>query len=211
MSQLAELVATGPRVFDAIPTTKTQDVIYVKHIGLLEWIDASGNTPSAYRSPTQAEQAGRIAFFPRRTAPKGWLRANGAAVLVAVYETLTKDIYCGDAYNATAAWGYRCTSPTTPSTTRGVTGAYLVLPDLRGEFIRGWDDGRGVDVDRVFGSAQADEFKRHTHPYLSNAHANNVVGGPSPIGDGQTNNTTGATGGTETRPRNVALLACIKI
>ncbi|MEZ3501830.1 phage tail protein, partial [Pantoea sp. KPR_PJ] len=31
----------------------------------------------------------------------------------------------------------------------------LVLPDLRGEFIRGWDDGRGVDSGRALGTAQA--------------------------------------------------------
>ncbi|TNH44802.1 hypothetical protein EP164_04245 [Photorhabdus luminescens subsp. sonorensis] len=28
------------------------------------------------------------------------------------------------------------------------------LPDLRGEFIRGWDDGRGVDIGRACGSWQ---------------------------------------------------------
>ena len=37
------------------------------------------------------------------------------------------------------------------------------VPDLRGEFIRGWDAGRGIDSGRSFGSAQADEFKAHDH------------------------------------------------
>jgi phage-related tail fiber protein len=39
------------------------------------------------------------------------------------------------------------------------------VPDLRGEFIRGWDDSRGVDSGSAFGSAQADDFKSHTHTW----------------------------------------------
>ncbi len=37
------------------------------------------------------------------------------------------------------------------------------LPDLRGEFLRGLDSGRGVDADRALGSAQGEEYKSHTH------------------------------------------------
>ena len=37
------------------------------------------------------------------------------------------------------------------------------LPDLRGEFIRGWDNGRGVDVGRGLLSAQGDAFQDHMH------------------------------------------------
>ncbi len=94
------------------------------------------------------------------------------------------------------------------------------MPDLRGEFLRGWDDSRGVDSGRSFGSAQADEFKSHTHTGSSLAAGTiwlsryQLSGGTWPNEkDGNTSGTgspTGATGGTETRPRNVALLACIK-
>jgi phage-related tail fiber protein len=83
------------------------------------------------------------------------------------------------------------------------------VPDLRGEFIRGWADDRAVDTGRAFGSAQADELKSHTHGNVFSsgyAEAPNGFGWrlyPDP-------GTTDATGGTETRPRNVALLACIK-
>lgn len=87
------------------------------------------------------------------------------------------------------------------------------LPDLRGEFIRGWADGRAVDTGRSLGSAQADEFKSHTHTYTLAYNAGTIVptGSPNAAAVGFTPNTaTGATGGTETRPRNVALLACIK-
>lgn len=34
-----------------------------------------------------------------------------------------------------------------------------VLPDLRSEFIRGWDNGRGVDAGRVLLSAQGDAIR----------------------------------------------------
>lgn len=83
------------------------------------------------------------------------------------------------------------------------------VPELRGEFIRGLDNGRAVDTNRSMGSAQADAFKSHTHDYATpfNGGSAFLVGGASP-----TNATvaTSATGGTETRPRNIAMLACIK-
>lgn len=85
------------------------------------------------------------------------------------------------------------------------------VPDLRGEFLRGWDDGRTVDSNRAFGSAQSDLFKSHTH----------TIVGLTGSGSYQTSNTNGATvtwsqgateatGGVETRPRNIAGLWCIK-
>ncbi|RTY55198.1 phage tail protein [Pantoea sp. YU22] len=64
--------------------------------------------------------------WPSATPPNGWLKCNGAAFNAATYPALAK------AY---------------PS---------LKLPDLRGEFIRGWDDGRGVDSGRNLFSSQAD-------------------------------------------------------
>lgn len=92
------------------------------------------------------------------------------------------------------------------------------LPDLRGEFIRGFDSGRNVDSGRVFGSFQDQGFKSHSHSTIHTL--NKRINGD---GSGQTNyylNTTPTsnlpysnttdTGGTETRPRNIALLYCIK-
>lgn len=87
-------------------------------------------------------------------------------------------------------------------------------PDLRGEFIRGLDSGRGVDAGRTLASWQVDMFKSHTHNYTTATiqYYNpwyqyygivNNAGGPVAY-------TTTATGGIETRPRNVALLACVK-
>lgn len=65
-------------------------------------------------------------------APAGWLKCNGAAFSAASYPVLAK------AYPA------------------------LKLPDLRGEFIRGWDDGRGVDASRAILSAQGDAIRNIT-------------------------------------------------
>jgi hypothetical protein len=84
------------------------------------------------------------------------------------------------------------------------------VPDLRGEFLRGWDDGRGVDSGRSFGSAQADEFKSHSHSIYTNGQSGGMGGGGFPVYYSPRTRSTDLTGGTETRPRNVALLACIK-
>lgn len=87
-------------------------------------------------------------------------------------------------------------------------------PDLRGEFIRGLDSGRGVDTGRVLASAQVDMLKSHTHTLPSNLA---IVFGPTTLyyssgdtGGTATSGPTGPTGGAETRPRNVALLYCQK-
>ncbi|EOF6596769.1 phage tail protein, partial [Salmonella enterica] len=67
--------------------------------------------------------------WPSATPPTGWLKCNGAAFSAEEYPELAK------AY------------PTNK------------LPDLRGEFIRGWDDGRGMDTGRAILSAQGDTIR----------------------------------------------------
>ena len=154
----------------------------------------------------QAAPSGQIAFFAGSNAPSGWLKANGAAVSRTAYADLFAAI--GTAYGA------------------GDGRNTFNLPDLRGEFVRGWDDGRGIDANRALGSAQADEIKSHKHAmpiagnsddmfeHLSERKNLNITLVP----DTDSNNVYGfakddytATGGAETRPRNIALLACIKI
>ncbi|MGC6580666.1 phage tail protein, partial [Escherichia coli] len=36
------------------------------------------------------------------------------------------------------------------------------LPDLRGEFVRGWDDGRGTDSGRILLTTQNDDIRNIT-------------------------------------------------
>ncbi|MEJ2896215.1 tail fiber protein [Bordetella avium] len=186
------------------------------------------NTAFVQTSIYQALPAGIVGYFAMSNAPFGWLKANGAAVSVAAYAALAANIYCGDALNATAIFGYRCTDPVNPTTTRSTSGAYIVLPDLRGEFPRGWDDGRGVDPGRAFGSAQQDSLQNVTGAFgtmvgaggsitangvFSIANQSTGVYGSGASGSGGSVNfdlSKAARTAAETRSRNVALLACIK-
>ncbi|APC68784.1 phage tail protein [Ralstonia solanacearum] len=94
---------------------------------------ASSGTWTAWRQ--LVGQAGLIGYFARSTAPNGWLKANGAAVSRTTYAALYAEI--GTTFGA------------------GDGAATFNLPDLRGEFLRGWDDGRGVDSGRGFGTWQS--------------------------------------------------------
>lgn len=94
--------------------------------------------------------------------------------------------------------------------------ATATLPDLRGEFIRGWDSGRGIDLGRAIKTAQADEYRSHNHGINTAAGAittklayNNTTGGAGESVEAAAT-TTYNRGGAETRPRNVAALYCIK-
>ncbi|MCK9345120.1 MAG: phage tail protein, partial [Candidatus Pacebacteria bacterium] len=131
---------------------------------------------------------GSIVSYAGTVAPAGYLICDGSSLLRTAYPALFSAI--GTTYGAADA-------------------THFNLPDLRGEFIRGFSNGRaGVDVGRVFGSWQADELKSHTHtayvmaPGGSYAAYSNIAG-PQTV-------TTSATGGSETRPRNVAMNYIIK-
>ncbi|EFO3845498.1 phage tail protein [Escherichia coli] len=136
--------------------------------------------------------------WPSATPPTGWLKCNGAAFSSEKYPNLAK------AY---------------PSNK---------LPDLRGEFIRGWDDGRGIDVGRTLLSIQTGMLEKHRHIVVANDEYDSneewelatifrttytqgrgldacTSGGtltPSPTLHSRGN--IGNTGGSETRPRNIA-------
>jgi microcystin-dependent protein len=104
-----------------------------------------------------------------------------------------------------------CDIGTTYGTGNGST--TFTLPDLRGYFVR----GAGTNSDGVaagtFGAKQTDDFKSHTHTdnggYIANEY-DYSPGEAHPALRRSLNIVTGATGGTETRPRNIAMLYCIK-
>ncbi|HBL0171008.1 TPA: integrase [Escherichia coli] len=93
----------------------------------------------------------------------------------------------------------------------------LVLTEARGEFLRIWDDGRGVDAGRGLLSAQGHAYQSHSHRLLmsaGSAGSGNVIGIDGSLngtltyninqpGGGQIQAIENA-GGTETRPRNIA-------
>ncbi len=149
---------------------------------------------------TAAAPPGMVSVFAMSSAPTGWLKANGAAVSRTTYASLFAAI--GTTFGA------------------GDGTTTFNVPDLRGEFVRGWDDGRGVDTARAIGSAQL----ATRHPYV---HANGTpaliapvnitpanadsLGGDVPRGYTGVLTTSGTVLEHYTsRPRNVALLACIK-
>jgi phage-related tail fiber protein len=154
--------------------------------------------------------AGIILPFAGNTPPSGYLKANGAAVSTTTYAALTTAIYCGDANNATAAWGFKATTSVSPGSNRSTAGTFIVLPDLRGEFLRGWDDGRGIDSGRSLWAYQLDDFKSHQHTVGGSGHSTGAPPHLSYLGLSNGGQLTAATGGTETRPRNAAALHIIK-
>ncbi|UIJ38731.1 phage tail protein [Desulfobaculum bizertense] len=90
-----------------------------------------------------AVPAGACVAFAGPVAPAGWLKCNGAAVSRTQYAALF------------AAIGTRFGGGNGAST--------FNLPDFRGEFVRGFDDGRGVDRNRALGAAQTESVGRHRH------------------------------------------------
>lgn len=220
---------------ESVPTARA-------NLGVMS--SAEVNTLAAQLAPT-----GGVAAFARSTAPSGWLKANGAAISRTAYAALFAAI--GTTYGA------------------GDGFTTFNLPDLRGEFIRGADDGRGLDAGRAFGSVQSHALGSHAHGASASGVGNHSHGGTTGgVGDHQhinpygestgeiggfaygtygNNNLVGShstdydnswpysspagahshgiagdgahshtitvapTGINETRPRNVALLYCIKI
>jgi len=141
-----------------------------------------------------AVPVGSISMYGANTAPTGWLECNGAQVSRTTYAGLFAAI--GTVFGA------------------GDSATTFNLPDMRGEFARGWDNSRGIDPARAFGSAQADELEAHTHSVQPPAASDDTASGLTTTGTGGaetiTPYNTASTGGTETRPRNIALMFIIK-
>jgi microcystin-dependent protein len=167
----------------------------------------------------QGVPSGSVFWFAASAAPTGYLYCNGAAISRTTYAALFAIV--GTTYGV------------------GDGSTTFNLPELRGEFIRGYNNqpSAGLDPGRVFGSLQTDIIKNHTHPASTTAsdagHNHGYVtlsgGGGSSFAGGAQGTTTATTdigfasisasttisnntGGsaTETRPVNMALLPCIK-
>lgn len=148
---------------------------------------------------------GSIAAFAMSSAPSGWLVCNGAAYAIADY---------GDLYGVIGTtWGALTDGAGNSGTT------HFVVPDLRGEFLRGFDNGQGNDPDAAsrtggdaVGSSQTDEFKSHNHTIPMHSPSNTSKADRPPWDSQGTNSTayTNVSGGNETRPRNKYVQYCIK-
>lgn len=151
---------------------------------------------------------GSVHTFAMNAPPAGYLECDGTQVSRSTYATLFGVI--GTTHGA------------------GDGSTTFNLPDIRGEFVRGWDHGRGIDSGRAFASSQAEAIGPHYHLVAADvigsstpSSSNHLAGETSLGGDTEydlqgTSSTpnvfrTGTgSGGTETRPRNVAYLFAIK-
>ena len=186
--------------------------------------DGSGNL--SFAALPQAVPTGSVHMMASTSVPSGYLKCNGAAVSRTTYADLFAEI--GTAFGA------------------GNGSSTFNVPDLRGEFVRGWADNRNVDSGRNFGTSQGDQNKQHNHGVSDGGH-NHGINDPghlhqvaysnSDSGDGVieesgqgfngfeptetattgitiNNATTGISinndGGSEARPRNIALMYVIK-
>jgi microcystin-dependent protein len=168
---------------------------------------------------------GSVFFTPLNAAPTGSVKANGALLSRTVFANLWASAQAsGNITASDAAWSVTAT-PGSFSPGDGVT--TFRIPDLRGIHIRSWDDSAGIDAARAIGSYQDDAFQGHFHNFYRTSATG--AGGALPTGAQSISGSFGldnsfyqvhesitdGTHGTpkiasETRPKNVALLACIK-
>lgn len=139
---------------------------------------------------------GTIIYTAANAAPIGFFKANGAAVSRTTYATLFSVL--GTLFGV------------------GDGTTTFNLPDLRGEFMRAWDDGRGVDIARTLGSSQiadAGSITINTATFAAGAGAVPILDAITVNGINWNDNTAAQTVPItpgNTRPRNVAFLACIR-
>jgi microcystin-dependent protein len=149
--------------------------------------------------------------------PKGWLVCDGSEYPAADYPTLADTL--------SRIWG----APTREG--------HFVVPDLRGLFLRGMDEGKNVDpsgAQRGLGSVQSDDLAAHSHsasvsdPGHTHTYNEQAQGGPNEFDAGGRRGvngfpkrttepartgitvTIGSTGGGETRPKNAAVYYIIR-
>ncbi|WP_248917042.1 phage tail protein [Pseudomonas entomophila] len=172
----------------------------------------------ALLNTASALPVGTMLPFPRGTVPAGFLEVDGSTQSAAVYPDLAA--YLGGAFNK-----------------GNETAGFFRLPDTRGEFLRGWDHGRGVDADRGVGTSQSDAIQNITGALGLRGGVGQglgVLGGTSGaftgvFGESSPANTITrdassaaasdvarfdaskvARTAAETRPRNLAVMWCIK-
>ncbi|MBW1279273.1 phage tail protein [Escherichia coli] len=180
--------------------------------GLVSRLFCDGTNITDETASTSTDLVGMTASFAMNTPPTGWLAADGSAVSRNIYARLFSRIG--------TTWGAGDGSTT------------FNLPDLRGEFVRGIDNGRTADPSRVFGSSQLGTIVGGYDDDLVGQNIGLLIGhgtynyGSDPVAIGNygvsavylTAGTSLATSPVEnapyfysvTRPRNVAQLYCIK-
>jgi hypothetical protein len=149
------------------------------------------------------------------------LRANGATFLRASYPALADYALNSGRIVSETDW-QDASKRLWTAFSSGDGSTTIRLPDLRGEFMRFFDDGRGIDVSRVLGKQQADSIGPYTGTFSSNVIGGIgyqvQAGGPfAPAADAgyglipqpASGNISIAGTASETRPRNAAVMPCI--
>jgi phage-related tail fiber protein len=154
---------------------------------------------------------GSVMVFPSTAPPDGYAVLAGSLLSRTTYPALWAYANASGNIVSEASWA----ASNNGAFSAGDLSTTFRIPDLRGEFIRGFDGGRGADTGRTIGTQQADSLKDHTHTYSSPGNPVGLQGGgtyPSAnIGAAGASTGSPSTGAaSETRPRNIALLACIK-
>ncbi|MEQ9902583.1 phage tail protein [Pectobacterium aroidearum] len=131
-------VTTGGLTVSSSPAGNPEAIVRTDPI-LVRGINAVTDANGFYKTPgstgdtiSTSDMAGIPLPFPGAVAPTGWLKCNGQQFDTAQFPVLASRYPSG------------------------------FLPDLRGEFVRGWDDGRGADAGRALLSAQSDAIRNIT-------------------------------------------------
>lgn len=168
----------------------------------LIWCDGTEWRASVVPSSSTGVPVGALIARMTSTVPGGFLECDGSAVSRTTYSAL---------------FGVIATSYGDGD---GIS--TFNLPDLRGQFLRGYDNGAGNDPDAAsrtdrgdgttgdaVGTKQADQLKSHFHSGVLSS-STSAEGGANSRTYNQTRVNTGATGGNETRPVNISVMWCIK-
>lgn len=213
-TKIADIAADGSvtdtrTIYENVIQHEAKDDPHPQYKGYIDTILAD------YFHTSNFDISSSIHFFATQISPAGFIKANGAAVSRISYATLFSKI------GTTFGEGDGATT--------------FNVPDMRGEFLRGYDDGRDVDVDRVFGSSQDDAIRNITGTLksqvtYSNSFAKSHADGAFSVSDIEKSSSAYALSGNgddksyvlsfdaslavptadENRPRNMALTAYIK-
>ena len=205
-----------------LPSTNIGPIWHDDYASLMTWqtFGANGANYNGYASV----EVGRPLLDGQPTQRLGRLRRNGASVSKTTYAGLWNWAIHNGRVVTLGSWSAG------PFVFADNGNGTFRLPDSRGEFERIWDDGRGVDTGRAFGSAQSSQNMEHIHGLNDPGHVHdyatfnsvgNADGGGSILNvwsgtkilataPSTTGITVQSSGGSEARPRNVALLGDIK-
>lgn len=126
-----------------------------KQIGLTILSASTEQLKADWQEALGLDQTGMVCYFAQSTPPAGYLKRNGAAVSRTTYARLFAKI--GTTYGA------------------GDGATTFNLPDGRGVFDRGLDDGRGLDPGRTLGSYQDSANLSHAHGVVDPGHAHAIT------------------------------------